>query len=46
MTEVEMATISALVGRTLRCRDDEAEITAVRDEVRDLCSRFTPYPKG
>jgi glycine hydroxymethyltransferase len=44
MKEAEMATIAGFIGRTLRCRDDEAELAAVRDEVGTLCSKFTPYP--
>ena len=44
MKEAEMATIAGLIGRTLRCRDDEAELAAVRDEIGTLCSKFSPYP--
>ena len=44
MKEAEMATIAGFIGRTLRCRDDEAELAAVRDEVGTLCSKFAPYP--
>jgi glycine hydroxymethyltransferase len=40
----EMATIAGLIGRTLRAREDEAEITAVRAEVAALCAAFPPYP--
>ena len=40
----EMAQIAALIGRTLRHRHDEAMPAAIRDEVRTLCGRFTPYP--
>jgi glycine hydroxymethyltransferase len=43
MTEPEMAEIGALIARTLRHRDDDAEIAAVRDEVTALCSKFPPY---
>jgi glycine hydroxymethyltransferase len=40
----EMATIGQLIGRALRhCRDD-SELAAVRDDVANLCSKFTPYP--
>lgn len=46
MGEPEMATIAALIHRTLVGRDDDAEIAAVRDEVLALCSKFTPYPTG
>jgi glycine hydroxymethyltransferase len=44
MKEAEMATIGSLIHRVLVGRDDDAEIAAVRAEVLDLCSRFTPYP--
>ena len=43
MREPEMAEIAALIGRTLRARDDEGELSAVRDDVAALCSKFTPY---
>lgn len=39
----EMAHIAALIGRTLRHQQDEAVLAAVRQEVRALCARFTPY---
>jgi glycine/serine hydroxymethyltransferase len=39
-----MAEIAALIGRALRGRDDESELAAVRADVAQLCSRFTPYP--
>jgi glycine hydroxymethyltransferase len=44
MTEPEMREIASLIDRVLRGRDDEAVIAAVRDEVRNLCSKFEPYP--
>jgi len=40
----EMSRIGALIGRTLRERDDDAAIAAVRAEVRELCLGFPPYP--
>ncbi len=40
----EMAQIASLIGRTLRHRGDDTVLAAVRDEVRALCGRFTPYP--
>ena len=46
MGEAEMATIAALIHRTLVGREDEAEMAAVQDEVLALCSKFTPYPTG
>jgi glycine hydroxymethyltransferase len=44
MGEPEMQEIAALIERTLRARDDEAEVRAVRDDVALLCSKFVPYP--
>jgi glycine hydroxymethyltransferase len=44
MAEAEMGQIAAAIARVLRCRDDEAELAAVRDDVATLCSKFTPYP--
>ncbi|MET0727471.1 MAG: serine hydroxymethyltransferase [Acidimicrobiales bacterium] len=46
MTEPDMATIAALIHRVLVGREDAGELAAVRDEVRALCSKFTPYPSG
>jgi hypothetical protein len=40
-----MGTIGDLIHRTLSGRTDEAEIAAVRAEVRELCGRFVPYPE-
>jgi glycine hydroxymethyltransferase len=40
----EMAIIGSLIGRVLRDHDNEAVISAVRDEVRALCAKFDPYP--
>jgi glycine hydroxymethyltransferase len=42
MAEPEMAEIAAFVGRVLRDPGNEAELTAVRDEVATLCSKFNP----
>ena len=44
MGPAEMQAIAGLIGRTLRARSDEAEVTAVRSEVADLCAAFPPYP--
>ena len=43
MGPAEMGLIAALIGRTLRQRDDEGAVADVRSEVSDLCRRFTPY---
>lgn len=40
----QMRLIGGLIGRTLRAREDEAEVAAVRAEVRALCAGFPPYP--
>ncbi|MGD0393961.1 MAG: serine hydroxymethyltransferase [Acidimicrobiales bacterium] len=44
MGGAEMWTIGALIGRTLRHRDDEAVVAQVRGEVHELCAGFPPYP--
>jgi glycine hydroxymethyltransferase len=44
MTPAEMRTVGALIGRTLRSRDDDGAIARVRAEVHELCSGFPPYP--
>ena len=44
MREAEMSTIAELITRVLRAPGNEAVISAVRAEVGDLCSKFTPYP--
>ncbi len=43
MRESEMAEIAEFIARTLRGRDDDAVVEAVRADVADLCGRFTPY---
>jgi glycine hydroxymethyltransferase len=40
----QFATIGTLIGRTLRQRDDEKALAAIRAEVRELCAAFPPYP--
>ncbi len=35
-----------LIARVLRGRDDAAVVAAVRDEVANLCAKFTPYPQS
>ena len=44
MGPAEMQVVGALIGRTLRNRDDEAVIKQVRGEVHELCAGFPPYP--
>jgi len=44
MTEDEMVTIAKLIARTLRDRSDPQAITTIREEVRQLCEPFAPYP--
>ncbi len=44
MGPAEMQVVGALIGRTLRNRDDEALIKQVRGEVHELCAAFPPYP--
>jgi glycine/serine hydroxymethyltransferase len=43
MTEKEMAVIAQLMARALRDRKDSNSLSAVRKEVAELCSSFTPY---
>ncbi len=40
----EMEVVAELIVRTLKSRDDEVELAAVRSEVAALCAGFTPYP--
>ncbi|HXH56349.1 serine hydroxymethyltransferase [Iamia sp.] len=44
MGVAEMATIGDLIHRVLTRRGDAAVLASVRAEVRELCSRFAPYP--
>ncbi len=44
MMEREMAEIGRLIAATLRNRNDEAAIKGIREEVRQLCTPFAPYP--
>ena len=44
MREPEMVVIAGLIARVLRDPQDSAEVSAVRAEVAELCSGFTPYP--
>ena len=44
MTEPEMARVAALMARVLRRPSDDDVRATVRDEVAELCSKFTPYP--
>jgi glycine hydroxymethyltransferase len=44
MGSAEMVTIATLIARTLRNRDDEAQLASIRGEVHDLCAAFPPYP--
>ncbi len=40
----QMREVGRFIGRTLRHRHDETELSRVRDEVGDLCAAFPPYP--
>jgi glycine hydroxymethyltransferase len=46
MREPQMQVVASLIARALRSRDDQAELDAVRDEVRSLRKTFDPYPDG
>ena len=43
MKEPEMAEIAGFMARTLRGRDDDSVVEAVRADVAELCGKFTPY---
>ena len=43
MKEPEMAEIAGFIARTLRGRDDDSVVEAVRADVAELCGKFTPY---
>jgi glycine hydroxymethyltransferase len=45
MGPAQMAAIGRLMGRVLRAPADEGVIKSVRDEVRELCASFNPYPE-
>ncbi len=44
MREPEMATVALLIKRVLRDRENEDALVAIRQEVRELCAAFDPYP--
>ena len=46
MREAEMATIAALIGQTIRSGGDAGQIAEVRENVKQLCAGFAPYPEG
>jgi glycine/serine hydroxymethyltransferase len=41
-----MGEVASLIARALRGREDSEKLATVRNEVRDLCRRFDPYPGG
>ena len=43
MTEPELAESAEFIARTLRGRDDDSVVEAVRADVAELCGNFTPY---
>jgi glycine hydroxymethyltransferase len=43
MREPEMRQVAELIDRAIRAGKDEADLAAVRDDVRVLCSKFQPY---
>ena len=44
MGEAEMAVVGSMIARALRSREDATAIAAIRQEVRELCRPFAPYP--
>lgn len=45
MAEAEMVTIGQLIAQTLRQRGDASAVAAIREQVRELCLPFAPYPE-
>ncbi|MGH9030392.1 MAG: serine hydroxymethyltransferase, partial [Acidimicrobiales bacterium] len=45
MSSADMKQIADLISRTLRQRHDEGALARTREEVRELCDRFQPYPQ-
>lgn len=45
MADAEMAVIGRLIAETLRQRDDAAAVASIREQVRELCLPFAPYPE-
>jgi glycine hydroxymethyltransferase len=45
MNAEEMKQVAGLISRALRHRDDEKALGKVREEIRELCGRFPPYPQ-
>ncbi len=45
MKEGEMEQVASLMARTLKNRNDASAVASIREEVRQLCSGFTPYPE-
>jgi glycine hydroxymethyltransferase len=43
MGAAEMPVVASLIARSLRSRDDQAALAALRSEVADLCKRFPVY---
>ncbi len=46
MTEPEMVEIARLTAATLRNRTDPSAVANIREEVRQLCAPFAPYPQS
>jgi glycine/serine hydroxymethyltransferase len=44
MGEPQMLEIASLIGAALNHRDDEAELSQIREQVFELCASFPPYP--
>lgn len=45
MKENEMKIIAAYIDRTIKNLDNEAELSSIRKEVAELCSKFPLYPE-
>ncbi len=44
MGEPQMLEIASLIGAALNHRDDEHELSRIREQVFELCASFPPYP--
>ena len=45
MKEDEMKEVGSLISRALMKRKDGAELSKVKEDVKELCSRFPLYPE-
>jgi glycine/serine hydroxymethyltransferase len=46
MREAEMEAIGEMIARALKSPEDDRVLTAIRDEVENLCRKFPLYPEA